>query len=411
MDASKLLLTEVKEMARKFLHLNRVDGNMIDLAAAAVVANDFDSDPLWLFLNGPPSHAKTEVLAGLSGFETVKTLSTLTPQTLISGKTVKRKRGVKENCSLLPQLTGKLVVIKDFGSVLTINRDARSEIYAQLREIYDGKFEKAFGTGEVVRWEGKVGIIAAVTPAIDRQSSLGSILGERFLHYRVYATERFASAKTALHHSTGISEARESFRAKMTDFLGQFRKLTQINVEMPPDTDDRLAALSCFCSAARSGVLRDRYSQVLEAMPEPEGPSRLAKQLKVLGIALATVRHEAVLSEDTYQLVAKVATDSMPRLRFATLKALWELYTGKPGWYSTKDVAERAEIPTTTAKYKLENLHVLGLLARKWESGKETAPYYWAPTEETSSMIQISGALDDGSNPRSLTNIPPTEGE
>ena len=79
-------LASVKQQAAEFLSFNRVDGNMIDIAAACLIANQFKADPLWIFINGPPSHAKTEVLEAMKGYRGVESISSVTKNTFISGK-------------------------------------------------------------------------------------------------------------------------------------------------------------------------------------------------------------------------------------------------------------------------------------------------------------------------------------
>jgi hypothetical protein len=386
-------LREVKEKASAFLHLNKNDGNMIDIAAACKVANQFDADPLWLFLNGPPSHAKTEVLDSMKGYGGVETISSITKNTFISGKNKKDEEGKIKSCSLLFQLNNKLIVIKDFTTILSLHANDRTEIYSQLREIYDGSYKKAFGTGNVVSWEGKVGILAAVTPAIDRQISVNALLGERFLHYRVFGDNRIAAAKCALKNTTGTGGPRLAFKEIMTEFLMRFDSLKEIDVEINSNIEDKLATLACFCASARASVLRNRIDRTLETMPEPEGPARLAKQLKLLATALAVVREQQNVDETIYQMVAKVARDTMPRLRLVVLKALRRLNQRKENWYTTKEIALESGVPTTTAKLKLENLHVIGLLERRTKSDGETAAYEWSPSAELDSMIRISEVI------------------
>jgi hypothetical protein len=147
----------------------------VDLALATVVANRLDGDPLWLFLVAPPSSGKTETLMSLVDTEDVYPLNNLTPATFISGY---EQKG--EDASLLPKVDGKTIVMKDFTSILTMHRDARAEILSQLREIYDGAYSKDFGNGKHVEWRGKVGLLAGVTPVIDREYAFNAALGERF---------------------------------------------------------------------------------------------------------------------------------------------------------------------------------------------------------------------------------------
>ena len=106
---------------------------------ATVVAHNYPGDPVWLFLVGAPGSAKTEIIRTLRTSKTYS-LSSLTQHTLISGLKTKG-----DDPSLLPKLDGKVLVIKDFTTVLSGRRDVRTEICGQLRDIYDGFCEKSFG--------------------------------------------------------------------------------------------------------------------------------------------------------------------------------------------------------------------------------------------------------------------------
>jgi len=386
MKASKLIsLNEVKEAAEGFLLLE--DNNIIDVACAVYVANKFHSDPLWMFLTGPPSSAKTEILRAMDGHDSVTLLSSLTPQTLISGKSIKGKG----NQSLLPKLNGNLLIIKDFGTILTMYREARGEIFAQLREVYDGQYSKAFGTGESIEWKGKLGLLAATTPVIDKYMAVNQMLGERFLHYRVGDENAHGVAGCAFRNVFEEEEDRELFRSRMNGFLAQFDADITVDIAEISDVRERIISLAILCAHARSAVYRNYRDQSLEAMPQPEGPARLVKQFKLLALGLATVREDSELNNGIYEIIKKTARDTLPRLRLQVLEALWEHYLLDPDdWPTTKNIAMTAGMPTTTAKLKLENLHLLRLVQRDIQGDGEKKPYVWQPSELMRRLVETS---------------------
>lgn len=165
--------------------------SVVPVLLAVIMANLMDGDPLWLFLMAASGSGKTELLRALSLIPQVYALSNLMPQTLISGK---------DGTSLLLKLDKKILVLKDFGTVLSMHRDSRQEILAQLREVYDGTYVKVFGTGKVVRWSGKVGFIAGVTPIIDLHHGVAQVLGERFVQFRLAPSNGVAVAQAAMRH-------------------------------------------------------------------------------------------------------------------------------------------------------------------------------------------------------------------
>jgi hypothetical protein len=79
-----MLLENVKLAFVSWMDL--VDHYVIDLLLGFIVANLFRGpDPVHLYVVGPPSTGKTELLRSFFGYPKVFTISTLTPQTLISG--------------------------------------------------------------------------------------------------------------------------------------------------------------------------------------------------------------------------------------------------------------------------------------------------------------------------------------
>jgi hypothetical protein len=82
----KFSLDDLKSAIGK--HLLLEDTTIVAVVMAVILANLLKADPIWLLLIGPPSSAKTELLNTLDGLRYVKFLSSLTPQTLISGQVV-----------------------------------------------------------------------------------------------------------------------------------------------------------------------------------------------------------------------------------------------------------------------------------------------------------------------------------
>jgi hypothetical protein len=68
---------------------------------------------------------------------------------------------------------------KDFTSIIDMHCDARAEVLAALRELYDGRWDRSVGAegGRTLTWEGRFGLIAGCTTAIDSAHSVISIMG------------------------------------------------------------------------------------------------------------------------------------------------------------------------------------------------------------------------------------------
>ncbi len=330
------------------------DYEIVDVALATVVANRMAGDPLWMFLVGPPSSGKTEVIRPLEDVPDVYPLSSLTAQTFASGF---ERRGTET--SLLPKIDGQTLLMKDFGTVLTMYREKKAEILAQLREIYDGAFYKEFGNGKVFRWSGKVGLLAGVTPIIDQEYSLNQILGERFLQYRVKSAKAREVARRAMVQRGREGDRRRALRLIVADFL---KEVPLDPLVIPPALEEAIAAMAEFTALARSPILFDRLRGEIELIPSPEGPGRLAKQFVLLIQALSAVRGDPSVSVDAYLTVLQTAQDTMPAQRRVMLEALLAPEQFAP--MTTTEVAGVTKYPTTTTRRYLQELTALGLVDR-----------------------------------------------
>src|SRR5262245_15298616 len=106
----------------------------------ATAANYLDGDPVWLGLIGPPSSAETELLNSTSSLPEVVPAATITEAGLLSG--IPKKQYDKGARGGLLREIGPfgILMLKDFGSILSMSRDQSGAVLAALREIYDGRW-------------------------------------------------------------------------------------------------------------------------------------------------------------------------------------------------------------------------------------------------------------------------------
>src|SRR5690242_8518874 len=121
-------------------------------------------------------------IMGACGLPDVIQLGDFSENTLLSGFYGHQTPGVLEKLGTTVQegqtyySQGNAVVMcKDFTTVLSMRREKRAAILAQLREIHDGAFTRTFGTGVTKVWRGRISVIAAVTPALDKYYSIFSV--------------------------------------------------------------------------------------------------------------------------------------------------------------------------------------------------------------------------------------------
>ena len=159
---------------------------------------------------------------------------------------------------------------------------------------------------------------------------------------------------------------------------------------------------------ARSPVERDSYSREIELVPDPEAPARFALMLASLLEGLYAIGLERA---NAWQLVSKVAFDSMPARRRQAIRLLAEVET-----LTTKTAAMRLGLPTTTTRRVLEDLAAHRLVQREvdedggsdaWRLTAWTLDKYRESTVPEKSLEQcfiypestnddFSGTVDDG---------------
>ena len=276
-------LVEVVKVFRRWLHLP--DPGALYIALATVVANRLPGDPVWLLLVAASSSGKTEVLFALGELPEIEPAATLTEAALLSG--VPRKDHAAGATGGLLRKIGAygILTLKDFGSVLSMQRDARAGVLAALRECYDGSWDRPVGAdgGKTLHWEGKLGLIAGVTTVVDRHHAVMDALGSRFAFYRIEVDERKKQTRRALEH---VRRAR-GMRAELRDAVAGFFA----GLELPAEDDvdraltgadtERLVSLADFVTLARSPVERDAYSREIELVPGRGGARALRRDARV----------------------------------------------------------------------------------------------------------------------------------
>jgi hypothetical protein len=385
-------LDEVKEVIHKWLYLE--DDRIVDVMIATHVANQLAGDPTWTLIIGPPSSSKTELLRSFDGHRKAYFLSNLTPSTLVSGKPGKAKRGAKgSTCSLLPKLSGKTLVLKDFTTILSMRSENQQEILSQLREIYDGSYSKGFGNeAGTVSWEGHIGLLGACTPVYDRHHSVVGALGERFLLYRTSVENGEEMGLRAQEVAGKERQMRNAIKKAVHRFIDQFRSPHSFKLREDPTTNHMIVTLANFCAHARCSVDRDRYHGTLDYVPEPEGPARLVKQFTQLGRALALIHSKDRIDGDVYEIIKKVGCDLMPRQRLKVLSHVWrrKAYEHLEHWERTTEISEGLRLPPKTVLRVCEDLMVARLLNKELSGESENAGYKWQVDQKAYDMVKAA---------------------
>ncbi len=341
---------ELERVVRKWLLV--ADVGIIKLIPALIVANMINRDPVWMVLIGPSGGGKTAFLNALFDLPMIVPISNLTTNTFMSGM---QNRG---ETSLLPQINGKILVFKDWTTILSLNFDARNEIMAQLREIYDGRVKKVYGNGKVVDWSGKVGLLAGSTAAVDLAQQMHTTLGERFLQYRITMPERQEVAKRVLFNNS----QKEEMRKELSNAYFAFMKSIEVPADLPivpEEVRHEIISLADFSTKARSGVIRDSsFKKEVIYVPGAEMPTRPVEQLDSIGTSYMVVNNGKFIEEDM-NTVYKIALDSIPQTNKMVMMVM-----AAGDEQDTAEIAAALGYPTGPIRMYLENLALLGVCKR-----------------------------------------------
>ena len=349
-------IDDVLAVFQRWLHLP--DPGAVYVTCAAVAANRVESfDPTWLILVGAAGSGKTEALTATSRLDSVHVVATLTEAALLSG-TPRKEAATNASGGLLREIGDSgIIVLKDFGSILSMNRDARAAVLAALREIYDGQWTRAVGVdgGKRLHWQGRVGLLAGATTVIDQHHAVMAQLGERFLIHRISVDDAAAQGRSSLaHHGRERGMRRDLAEAVAALFAG-----VDLNNPPPltPADTNRLVALAVLVAQARSPVVRDGYRREIELVPDSEAPGRIVGALARL---LTGLRLIGVDEDTVWKVIVKTGLDSMPAARRQAL----ELLLGRDQ-ATTTEIATALGLPNPTTHRVLQDLAAHDVVTRE----------------------------------------------
>ena len=251
------------------------DTATIDAVLAVAAAEKFPGDPPWLLVISGPGNAKTETVGSVSGIPGSVIVSTITSEGALLSGVSKKARAKGSTGGLLRQLGERgILIIKDFTSILSADRNLRSPMLAALREIHDGKWVRSLGSdgGMTYVWEGRIIVLAACTTAWDSAYGVIATMGDRFVTIRSSARTGRGSAGTRALRNTGVEAG---MRSEINEAVAALLK-TVVPREYPLSDDEtnRLVAVADIVTLARTAVETDHMGNVIDAH-EPEMPNSL----------------------------------------------------------------------------------------------------------------------------------------
>jgi hypothetical protein len=346
-------IDDVIEVFERWLILK--DRTSVYAVLGAVAANLLPGgDPVWLGIIGPPSSGKTEMLVSLSRLPFVVHGSALTPASFLSA-TPKKDQDKEATGGLLRQIGAfGIIVLKDFTTMLSLRPEANAEVFAVLREVFDGRYTRHVATdgGRTLSWQGKAGLVFAATNDFDRHHAAITAMGDRSLLIRLAPLKD--QYKRALEHT---GEATQQMRNELAGAVARLFEAVKNNKprRLILKEEERIGRLVELAVLLRATVDRDRYTREIQVVHGAEGTARLFLCLERLLAGLDTL---GVDRETALMVVERVAMDSVPPIR----RRAYEYLTGVALQVETADVAVWLGRRTNTVRRHLEDLAAYGLI-------------------------------------------------
>ena len=341
--------------------LNLQDPNYLEIIFATALAHRIHGDPPWLFWVAQSGGGKTEVLRTFRDVDDIKYIESMTTKTLVSHFGTGRG-GKKEmaDFSLIPKLKDKCLIIKDFTNILSLRFETREEIFSQLRCAYDGEYDTATGLGEK-SYKVKFGILAGVTPAIEKRKSLRGTLGERFLMVKTIFEDkdlRQAKVRDAIKNAIIKPKIREELKELTTEMMDSVpikHEDMDFKFNVSRDQHEWFARMAELLARMRGTIPRNGYGKH-EIIDEPdiELGTRIADQIMHLFVALRLL----VDKDDALRATARVVKDSIPSIR-----AKMAEYAYKRGKLTMADYP--SAIAYGTLQRHADDLVALGVFSRE----------------------------------------------
>jgi DNA-binding transcriptional ArsR family regulator len=318
--------------------------------------------PVWSFIIGSSSSGKSIPIKAVSYLKDTHKLDEINKNSFLSG--ARNSEGILE--TLKEQANGTqngVILIPDFSTLLNLHRDERPQILAQLRKIYDGELKKDTAT-KGVQWKGKITIIAAATPAIDKYWAVERDLGERFIEYRIPQRSKEKLDDTnerVLKQIKHEKEIDKNFKELIVKFVGVDDNF--------PDTsnisnwrESGLLSFATLVALMRTTVSRDQYSKHkdIEDVSDPECSTRLTKSLAMLAIGNAMLMREPIVKDYNINVAKQVAWATIPLKRLKVLDILRKA-TSSNYSLNISQIAQSSNIPWTTMNRVIEDLNAMNI--------------------------------------------------
>lgn len=359
-----------------------------------------DTTPNWQHIISPAGSAKTEWINSFRLCSHVHVMSNASAKSLVSGFATKKGN----DPSLIPQIIGKALLIKDFTEILEMHRSERDEMMGVLRGAYDGYIIKQFGNGVVRKYEKcQFNIISACTKAIfgDNQAAMG----ERFLKFTMIDGNEYEDLEDVLIFSANQIGREGTITLATQTIMKEFCEHKFSYTEMPElsrEDSVMLASLARLLAMMRVQVqLMEGHKEILQYRPQVEYGTRPMKVLSLVLRCLGMVNGPDMgyqITDIDRKIVVENAISSMTPFTFEIARAIY--LAGEEGLTNNEisTICKLEGRPATRDYYRglLEIVDVIYSYKGEPDNEKGAPPKYYVMTEECRKLWEKARIEDFG---------------
>jgi len=333
-------------------------------ACAALYTSHFSNEaPIWMFVLAPPSTGKTEIMINpFVGLPYAHTISSITESAFISN--YNEKAGILPNLDKYNGILSGALFFPDFSNFLALDPHVRGALQAQLREIYDGSYQKHCGIRkDPIAWRGKVSILAACTPELERYWGLENALGDRFLQCKItQPPHELYNEYLEKQQIYGKKKISAKTKHLMEEWLEDVNQVEEVAV---PNRDffKKIGDLTNVCISLRQSVSHNFKGEITD-VGSRDGPARFMNMAFNLGKQHARLFGRDTMDHPEMTIIKRVLTDTCPSRRLR----LCQVLLGSNEYLTSTEIFNSLnEQGSMQPLYRLiQDMEALRLLTSEW---------------------------------------------
>ena len=336
------------------------DNQAIDLALATTITRKSNQVPLWIIMIAPSGAGKSELIKPFEDEKqpsTTEVMSKITPNTFLSGVS-----NTKENYIDFAQTlenNPKLFLTYDFAQFVKMDSKDKAQVWAQMRDIYDGFIERKAGLGVSKKVTNlRINWLICSTPVIDSELLVHQELGTRELIYRFDKDDlnKQDLMQRVWDNSTKQKEMRKELAFFVRSFIDKKESEGLKEIKISEKTKNQIMMMAKTVSVLRAATESDNYTGELTNFVYEEMPTRILLQLKGVYVGLRNL-DEKYTDEMALKVMQRLVFSSIHPIR---LRIIIELLSA--GSISTTDLQKKINIGYKTIKTQLDTATQLGLV-------------------------------------------------